>query len=43
MTVGLIRKECNKSAEEQVIVLIGNVSALQIRVAYSDAETAGGL
>ena len=43
MTVGLTLKECNKSEGEHVIVLYGNVSAPQIRVAYPVAETAGGL
>jgi hypothetical protein len=43
MTVGLIRKEYNKSAGEQVIVFFGNISALQIRVAYPVAETFDGL
>ena len=38
-----MRKECNKSAEEQVIVLIWNVSVLKIRVVYPVAETAGCL
>jgi hypothetical protein len=43
MTVGLTLKECNKSEGEHVVMLFGNVSAPQIRVAYPLAETAGGL